>query len=274
MKALPQFVLASALVWSQFAFADSSTTALQQAVQNPARTEANKARDQYRHPVETLAFFGVTPQSTVVEIAPGAGWYTEILAPLLAKEGKYYAAHFPANSSSEYAKRNLAAYKEKLAADPAYSQVVLTEFSPLPDQQVAPANSADLVLTFRNLHNWYMQKGEQGMIDAFTAFYAALKPGAVLGVVEHRLPEDKLTEDWLKSGYFPQSLAIKLAEQVGFVFEQSSEINANPKDTADHPGGVWTLPPTLSQKEQDKDKYLAIGESDRMTLKFRKPAAR
>ena len=274
MKALSQFVLVSSLVLSQFSFADTATTALQQAVQNPARTEANKVRDQYRHPVETLAFFGVTPQSTVVEIAPGAGWYTEILAPLLAKEGKYYAAHFPANSTSEYATRNLKAFKEKLAADDAYSQVVITEFSPLPNQQVAPANSADVVLTFRNLHNWYMQKGEQGMIDAFASFYAALKPGAVLGVVEHRLPEDKKSADWLKSGYFPQSLAVELAQKAGFVLEESSEINANPKDTADHPGGVWALPPTYTNKEQDKAKYQAIGESDRMTLKFRKPATK
>ena len=274
MKALSQFVLVSSLVFTQFTFANTDTTALQQAAQNPARTEANKARDQYRHPVETLAFFGVTPQSTVVEISPGGGWYTEILAPLLAKEGKYYAAHFPASSTSEYATRNLKAFKDKLASDPIYSQVVVTEFSPLPNQQVAPANSADVVLTFRNLHNWYMQKGEQGMIDAFASFYAALKPGGVLGVVEHRLPEDKKTADWLKSGYFPQSLAVELAQKAGFVLEESSEINANPKDTADHPGGVWTLPPTLSQKEQDKEKYLAIGESDRMTLKFRKPAAK
>lgn len=273
MKALSQFVLVSSLVLTQFSFANTETTALQQAVQNPARTDANKARDPYRHPVETLAFFGVTPQSTVVEISPGAGWYTEILAPLLAKEGKYYAAHFPANSSSEYANRNLKAFKDKLASNEVYSQVVVTEFSPLPNQQVAPANSADVVLTFRNLHNWYMQKGEQGMLDAFASFYAALKPGGVLGVVEHRLPEAKKTADWLKSGYFPQSLAVELAQKAGFVLEASSEINANPKDTADHPGGVWTLPPTLSQKEQDKDKYLAIGESDRMTLKFRKPAA-
>jgi predicted methyltransferase len=274
MKALSQFVLVSSLVLTQFSFANTDTTALQQAVQNPARAEANKVRDQYRHPVETLAFFGVTPQSTVVEISPGGGWYTEILAPLLAKEGKYYAAHFPASSTSEYATRNLKAFKDKLASDPIYSKVVVTEFSPLPNQQVAPANSADVVLTFRNLHNWYMQKGEQGMVDAFASFYAALKPGGVLGVVEHRLPEDKKTADWLKSGYFPQSLAVELAQKAGFVLEESSEINANPKDTADHPGGVWTLPPTLSQKEQDKDKYLAIGESDRMTLKFRKPAAK
>ncbi|WP_337879053.1 methyltransferase [Rheinheimera sp.] len=271
MTLLPKLIVVSALVLTPFIQAADSS-ALQQALNNPVRSDANKARDIYRHPAETLSFFEVTPKSTVVEISPGSGWYTEILAPLLSAEGKYYAAHHPANSTSDYSKRTLAAFKEKLASNDVYKNVVLTEFSPVPGQQVAPAGSADVVLTFRNLHNWYMQKGEQGMVDAFKSFYDALKPGGVLGVVEHRLPEAKKGDDWLKSGYFPQSLAIELAEKAGFKLEASSEINANPKDTADHPGGVWTLPPTLSQKEQDKDKYLAIGESDRMTLKFRKPA--
>ncbi len=136
-----------------------------------------------------------------------------------------------------------------------------------------PAGSADVVLTFRNLHNWYMQKGDESLLNAYKSFYAALKPGGVLGVVEHRLPAAKLNTDWTKSGYMPQSLAIKLAEEAGFVLEGTSEVNANPKDTADHPQGVWTLPPSLALKEQDKAKYQAIGESDRMTLKFRKPTA-
>ena len=116
-----------------------------------------------------------------------------------------------------------------------------------------------------------MQKGDESLLNSFKSFHAALKPGGVLGVVEHRLPESRLNTDWTKSGYMPQSLVVKLAEQAGFVLEATSEVNANPKDTADYPGGVWTLPPTLSQKDVDKDKYVAIGESDRMTLKFRKP---
>lgn len=269
MKLLSKFMFVSALTLSSSVFAAPSAS-IEQAVNLPSRTEANKARDPYRHPVETLKFFEVTPQSVVVEVSPGAGWYTEILAPLLKDKGKYYAAHFPKDSSSDFYKQSLAAFQTKLASSTDYQHVILTEFAPLPNQVIAPAGSADVVLTFRNLHNWYMQKGEQGMLDAFKAFYDALKPGGVLGVVEHRLPEEKKADDWLKSGYFPQSLAIEFAEKAGFTLEASSDINANPKDTADHPGGVWSLPPSLSQKDKQREHYLAIGESDRMTLKFRK----
>ncbi|MEE2023436.1 class I SAM-dependent methyltransferase [Alkalimonas mucilaginosa] len=261
--ALPALLLSISL--------SASETAIQAAVDHPSRTPANTLRDQYRNPVSTLAFFEVQPDSTVVEISPGAGWYTEILAPLLHERGTLYAAHFPANSSSEYAQRTLASFQQKMAAHPIYSKVELTEFAASAGVQVAPDGSADVVLTFRNLHNWYMQGGDDAMRIAFNHFYRALKPGGVLGVVEHRLPEAQLDSDWTRSGYFPQSLAIELAEQAGFVFEASSDINANPKDTADHPRGVWTLPPSLRLGEQDRDRYLAIGESDRMTLKFRKP---
>lgn len=247
-----------------------ASTTLEQAVQNPLRTPEFAQRDQYRNPVATLTFFEVTPQSTVVEIAPGAGWYTEILAPLLAEQGVYYAAHFPANATG-FGQRSRAAFLEKLAAEPHYSKVKVTEFAPTAGVSIAPEGSVDVVLTFRNLHNWYMAGGEEAMLTAFKHFYTALKPGGVLGVVEHRLPEAQLDTDWTRTGYMPQSLTIKLAEQAGFVFDSSSEINANPKDTADHPSGVWTLPPSLRLGEQDKEKYLAIGESDRMTLKFRKP---
>lgn len=248
----------------------TANTALEQAVNNPSRTAEFTQRDKYRNPAATLAFFEVTPQSTVVEISPGAGWYTEILAPLLAAEGLYYAAHFPA-AATGFGQRSRTAFMEKLAANPQYSKVQVTEFAPTPGMNIAPAGSADVVLTFRNLHNWYMAGGEEAMLTAFGHFYTALKPGGVLGIVEHRLPEAKLDSDWSRSGYMPQSLTIKLAEQAGFTFEASSEINANPKDTADHPSGVWTLPPSLRLGEQDREKYLAIGESDRMTLKFRKP---
>ena len=260
---LPALLLSTSL--------SATETAIQAAVEHSSRTAANKARDHYRNPVETLSFFEVAPHSTVVEISPGAGWYTEILAPLLHQQGTLYAAHFPANSSSEFAQRSRASFAEKMASHPVYSKVQMTEFAPVASIQIAPDASADVVLTFRNLHNWYMQGGEDAMRIAFNHFYRALKPGGVLGVVEHRLPEAKRDSDWTQSGYFPQSLAIELAEQAGFVFEASSEINANPRDTADHPRGVWTLPPSLRLGEQDRDRYLAIGESDRMTLKFRKP---
>lgn len=273
MKTIKLAVALSALLLSPLASAQSSTEALQLAVDHPSRTPANTERDKYRNPVATLAFFDVTPNSTVVEISPGGGWYTEILAPLLAAHGTLYAAHFPADSSSDYFKRSRAAFVEKLSANPVYSRVQLTEFAPGNSAAIAPAGSADVVLTFRNLHNWYNSGGDEGMVAIFKDFYQALKPGGVLGVVEHRLPEGKMTGEWIKSGYFPEQLTIKLAQQAGFELEAKSEINANPNDTADHPGGVWSLPPVLRFKEQDKEKYLAIGESDRMTLKFRKPMA-
>lgn len=273
MKTLSKVITLSALLLTLPGLADNNTEALQQAVDHHSRSEKNKSRDQYRNPLQTLQFFEITPQSTVVEISPGGGWYTEILAPLLAAHGKYYAAHFPAGSSSDYYNRNLAAFKEKLAGNPIYSRVSLTEFAPGNSSAIAPAGSADVVLTFRNLHNWYGQGGDDAMVAIFSDFYNALKPGGVLGVVEHRLPAAQADGDWKKSGYFPEQLTISLAEQAGFVLEASSDINANPKDSADHPNGVWTLPPSLRLGEQDKAKYQAIGESDRMTLKFRKPVA-
>ncbi len=271
MKIITLAATLSAVLLSPLAFADDTTEALQQAVNHPSRTVANTERDKYRHPVETLSFFEVKPNSTVVEISPGGGWYTEILAPLLAAHGTYYAAHFPANSDSDYYKRNRAAFDEKMSGQAVFNRVIVTDFAPGNSSAIAPAGSADVVLTFRNLHNWYSNGGDDGMVAIFKDFYQALKPGGVLGVVEHRLPADKMSGDWIKTGYFPQSLAVKLAQKAGFVLEASSEINANPNDTADHPGGVWTLPPVLRMKEQDQAKYLAIGESDRMTLKFRKP---
>lgn len=278
MKATPLFLGISTLVFSSlsmstFAAATDDSAALKAAIDHPIRSSANKARDEFRHPFETLSFFEVTPKSTVVEVSPGSGWYSEILAPLLQQQGQYYAAHQPADSTSEYAKKSLAAYQAKLAADPVYSKVIVTGFAPVAGQKIAPDGSADVVVTFRNLHNWYMQKGDESLLNAYKSFYAALKPGGVLGVVEHRLPENKLSTKWQDSGYMPQSLAVKLAEQAGFVLEATSEVNANPRDTADHKNGVWALPPTLGNKETDKAKYLAIGESDRMTLKFRKPKA-
>ncbi len=275
MKALTPFVVMSTLLFSAAPsfLVQADEAAIKAAVNHPVRSSGNKARDVHRHPVETLSFFEVKPTSTVVEISPGSGWYTEILAPLLKEQGKYYAAHQPADATSDYAKKSRAAFIEKLAADPVFSAVSVTGFAPTAGYEVAPAGSADVVLTFRNLHNWYMQKGDESLLNAYKSFYAALKPGGVLGVVEHRLPATKLNTDWTKSGYMPQSLAIKLAEEAGFVLEGTSEVNANPKDTADHPQGVWTLPPSLALKEQDKAKYQAIGESDRMTLKFRKPTA-
>lgn len=275
MKALTKFVVLAGLFTCTINALPSyaATKALKEAINHPSRSAVNKARDVHRHPYETLSFFDVKADSTVVEISPGGGWYTEILAPLLKEKGKYYAAHQPADATSEYAKRTRAAYMEKLASDPVYNAVTVTGFAPDKFYEVAPAGTADVVLTFRNLHNWYEKdQGEASLLTAFKTFHTALKPGGVLGVVEHRLPEAKVNTDWTDSGYMPQSMVIRVAEQAGFVLDGTSEVNANPKDTAAHPKGVWTLPPVLALKDQDKAKYVAIGESDRMTLKFRKKA--
>ena len=237
---------------------DSALTA---ALAAPTRTPANLARDKYRHPAETLGFFGIQPNHMVVEIYPGAGWYTEILAPYLAGNGSL------ALVATE---QQLSRARQKVAADPAtYKNVLFSPMAGWTDTTAFPAGSADAVLTFRNVHNWQMQ-GQAA--DAFRAFYQMLKPGGVLGVVEHRLPETRPDADMQKSGYMKQSTVIALAQAAGFTLAATSEINANPKDSADWPDGVWTLPPSLRLGDKDREKYLAIGESDRMTLKFVKPA--
>ncbi|MDX3908664.1 MAG: methyltransferase [Sphingobium sp.] len=235
----------------------ASSEAISAAVAAPNRTAANTARDKYRHPVETLAFFGVTPAQTVVEYSPGAGWYTEILAPLLKDKGTFYAAQAPG--------KGFDSLKAKLAATPdVYGKVKLV---PWPDTGI-PANSVDTVLTFRNVHNMVMGGKEAA---SFQAFFAMLKPGGTLGIVDHRLPEARDVAAEKSSGYLKVSTVRRLAEAAGFRYVGSSEINANPRDTADWPKGVWTLPPVLSEGDTDKAKYLAVGESDRMTLKFVKP---
>ena len=212
-----------------------------------------------------LAFFGVKPTMTVVEISPSGGWYTEILAPYLAK-GTYYAA--ASNPATEGGAKAVAKFKAKLDADPAtYGKVKVSVFGK-GAYDIAPAGTADMVLTFRNIHNMYIGGFAP---DAFKAFYAALKPGGVLGIEEHRLPEGRDDAMQMKSGYMKVSTVKKLAADAGFKFVAASEVNANPKDTADYPDGVWTLPPTYQLGDKDRAKYAAIGESDRMTLKFVKP---
>ena len=235
------------------------------AVAAPSRSAANVARDKYRHPAETLAFFGVRPNHTVVEIWPGGGWYTEILAPYLASGGGTYIAAAP--------ERSLTGVRKLLAAQPAvYGNVRIANFPVLatvPGTPVAPG-TADVVLTFRNVHNWMMGK-EPFDAQAFAQMYAMLKPGGTLGVVEHRLAESADDARQLKTGYVKVSTVRRLAEAAGFRLVASSEINANPRDTTDHPEGVWTLPPTYRLGDKDRATYAAIGESDRMTLKFVKP---
>lgn len=250
---------------------DASSDPLAQAVASPSRTESYRARDVYRHPLQTLKFFGIRPDMTVVEIWPSGGWYTEILAPYLHDQGKYYAAGSAASlpDASDATRQSVADYQQRLDADPArYSAVSVTEFRPPLRMEICPPGSADLVLTFRNVHNWIAGGYEQ---EAFNAFYAALKPGGVLGVEEHRAKPYTTLEQTKKTGYVNESYVKALAANAGFRFVAESPVNVNRKDTKDYPEGVWTLPPTYTLGDKDKAKYDAIGESDRMTLKFIKP---
>ena len=236
------------------------------AVAAPTRTAANIVRDAYRHPAETLAFFGVKPGDTVVELWPGGGWYTEILAPFSKSGGGtlYVAAPWD---------KGLNRVKEKQTADGVtYGALKLAEFPSTGAGPKVPDGSADYVLTFRNVHNWRFG-GKDNTAEAFRQIYAMLKPGGVLGIEEHRLNENDDPTKEEKSGYMKESSIIAFAEAAGFKLAGKSEINANPKDTKDYAKGVWTLPPSLREGEVDRDKYLAIGESDRMTLKFVKPAS-
>ena len=251
--------------------ADAATDPLAAAIASPARTPKFVARDAYRHPAETLRFFGLRPDQTVVEIWPGRGWYMEILAPYLRDKGKYYAAIEAPDvaGASKEAKDDAALLRQRIADDKAhFGKVIVTELQPPQLTEICPPGSADVVLTFRNVHNWIDKGDEQAQ---FQAFFKALKPGGVLGVVEHRAKPGVSLEDMHKSGYVDEAYLKKVAAAAGFRFDAESPINDNPKDTKDYPEGVWALPPTLTLGDKDRAKYLAIGESDRMTLRFVKP---
>jgi predicted methyltransferase len=240
-------------------YADTSIAA---AIGAETRTPANVARDQYRHPRETLSFFGVESDDTVVEIWPGGGWYSEILAPLLHEQGTYWAV------ASE---RGLNGVRGLMTKDPAtYGKIRLAAFPAQGSDARVPDGTADVVLTFRNVHNWLMADQPVGE-EAFRQAFAMLKPGGILGVVDHRLPESADAAQERSSGYVKVSTVRRLAEAAGFRLAAESEINANPRDTKDHPKGVWSLPPTFQGGDTDRDRFAAIGESDRMTLKFVKP---
>jgi predicted methyltransferase len=248
---------------------DFTSQQLDSALAGDWRSPNNRARDVYRHPKATLQFFGLRPDQTVIEITPGGGWYSEILAPLLHDNGHYVAAVAKPDSGDE-ARQDQDALQRKFAADLMhYGNAKFVTFDPKAPVFGAPG-SADLVLTFRNVHNWVMADTTPAM---FKAFYTVLRPGGVLGVVDHRADDSALLDAVKKSGYLPTKYVVKMATDAGFVLQDSSEINANPKDTKNYPKGVWTLPPTYALGDTDKAKYQAIGESDRMTLRFVKPLA-
>jgi predicted methyltransferase len=251
---------------------DAATlAAIDRALAGAHRSEANRARDVFRHPKQTLEFFGLRRDMTVMEIWPGAGgWYTEVLAPVLKDKGRYIAAGWDPKSEVRFVQDGIKSYQAKLDSAPeVYGKVQVTALQMPNAMSPVPAGSVDMVLTFRNVHNWLAREGQAPAM--LKAMYDALKPGGVLGIVEHRANPDAAVDPLAKTGYVNEQFAIDLAKSVGFEYVASSEVNANPKDTKDYEQGVWTLPPTYRLGDKDREKYTAIGESDRFTMKFVKP---
>jgi predicted methyltransferase len=269
MRPLPLFLLltasclaAPALTGQPWAAAAHADEALDQALHNPMRTPAFVARDAVRHPAEVLSFFELRPNATVVEIWPGGGYWTEILAPYLMGYGTYIVA-------VPNAPKPLASFSARVAGNRhLFGRIQITQLGP-DHADFAPPASADFVLTFRNVHNW-MNGGYAD--DMFAAFYRVLKPGGVLGLEEHRGRTDVPQDPKAENGYVRQDYTIALAKKAGFVLDGTSEVNANPRDTKDYPKGVWSLPPTYEEGDTNRAKYAAIGEADNFVLKFRKPA--
>lgn len=244
---------------------------IETAMDGDHRSDKNKSRNKYRHPVETMRFFGLKPEMTVLEIAPGGGWYTEILAPIMRDTGIYISGSYDVKveGQAKYRYRQNKTLLKQITDQPElYGQIKVAAYSPPQSRNLWQENSVDMVLTFRSSHGWV----SDGLIDdVYSDFFKVVKPGGTLGVVQHRAPEGGDAPEWANKGYVPEARVIQAAEKAGFILDAKSEINANPKDLKDHDEGVWRLPPTLSLDDKDREKYLAIGESDRMTLRFKKP---
>ena len=249
----------------------AGAVSLDASINGPQRGERAKARDKYRHPKQTLQFFQLAPTQTVLEIAPGGGWYTDILAPYLRDTGHLYEAQYVSTSAQPNAAERAAdaAFARKLAGAPAiYGNVVVGTLRAGEFSGFDASERFDRVLTFRNIHNWI----KDGQLDAnLRGFYRALKPGGELGVEEHRARPGATVQQMIDTGYVTEAFVVAHAKAAGFVLAASSEINANPRDTKDYPHGVWSLPPTYAGGDADRARYAAIGESDRMTLRFVKP---
>jgi predicted methyltransferase len=271
-KKKPVLTLLAAAVLIASCAMTSTRQATAQALDNiladPHRSEPDRARDRYRHPKETLLFFGIRPEMTVLEVWPEPGWYTDIIAPLLRDRGKYYAGIIEPDPTSQSRTRRLESFHNKLASDPTiYGKAMIVTY-PSHGGDAVPPGTVDLVVTFRNLHNWMADDTAASML---ATAYRALKPGGVLGVVDHRGNPALAQDPKAKSGYVTEEYAIKVIEAQGFRLLGTSEVNANPKDTKDYEQGVWTLPPSYRLGDKDREKYAEIGESDRFTLKFEKP---
>jgi predicted methyltransferase len=255
---------------------DSDTRSLvEAAMAGEHRSAVNRARDEYRKPLETLEFLGLDAGMTVVEIWPGGGWYSEILAPVLQEKGRFYAAQYDLNGPFGYQRRGLGAFLSKAGAAPdIYRDMVITEFEVPYKLDIAPRGSVDMILTFRNVHNLVMEYNGGGRWAdlTFQVMFDTLKPGGILGVVDHEWDDVENEDPLSANGYISRARTIAFAEKAGFELAGESEILHNPRDTKDHPAGVWTLPPSYAKGDEDRAKYEAIGESDRFLLKFVKPA--
>ncbi|WP_374762972.1 class I SAM-dependent methyltransferase [Yunchengibacter salinarum] len=255
---------------------ESPSPALKAAIaDNPHRKDGDSDRDQYRHPLETLAFFGIDSDDTVAEVNPGGGWYSRILAPLLKEDGQYIGLEHNPELYKDWDRyyKSLKAYPDKVAAEKGamYGENAVATFIPADEGLPVAAGSVDVVTVVRAMHNWLRR---DFMDQGLEQVHGILKDGGTLGVVQHRAPKDFEGDPivWARKGRWNQDMLVARIEAAGFELVESSEINANPKDEKNYPSGVWTLPPTLALGDENRDSYLAVGESDRMTLKFRKVA--
>ncbi|MBL4835053.1 MAG: class I SAM-dependent methyltransferase [Pseudomonas sp.] len=246
------------------------TAAIRNAVGSTTRSISNIMRDAHRNPQATLEFFGIRGDHTVVEIWPGAGWYSEVLAPLLHEEGKLIAAHFPADSDVEFFQKSRADYERMLQRRDVYDVVEMATLDYDPANPIVEPGTADRVVTFRNVHNW-LAAGMDETRTVFAKMFDVLKPGGMLGLVEHRARPGVELQEMIDTGYVSEELITELALEAGFELVSRSAINQNPQDMRDHPEGVWSLPPTLREGQENRIHYMGVGESDRMTLLFVKP---
>ena len=271
----PLLLLLAVLAAPAAAEFDAKTAAaVDAAIHGDHRTDAHKARDAARKPREVLEFLGFRSDMTVVEIWPGGGWYTQILAPALKDDGALYAAGADPNDPYGFQRRGLGTFLKMMGDNPdLYRHVVVTTMSLPYKIDIAPKGSADMVVTFRNVHNWFMDLfgGGKYAVLPFQAMYDALKPGGTLGIIDHRWPDPATEDPVAANGYVSKERTIAMAESVGFKLVDESDILANPRDTRDHERGVWSLPPNFSAGEKNRERYAEIGESDRFLLKFVKP---